>query len=188
MTTSTKAQEKYVAALRSLENELKALEGIEAAFSQSSSKLEKVLDTLKIWEDQTKLTLKLGKSLVVTYAQETKNINNQIIDRATNFNKVYSTVNKYQHLNNINTNNGDKKDKKVSIVDQIKEVYAKLENAQKDGIRAEKMFLAAKAQGEREATVYKKLTGLTATSTATTPTTTTTTAAPANAPKAATSK
>eukprot|EP01039_Chlorochromonas_danica_P003151 gene3151-3451_t len=190
VTTSTKAQEKYVSALRSLENELKALEGIEATFSQTSTKLEKVLDALKVWEDQRKLTLKLGKSLVVSYAQETKNINNQIIDRATNFNKVYSTVNKYQHLNNINTNNnGDKKDKKVSIVDQIKEVYAKLENAQKDGIRAEKMFLAAKAQGEREATVYKKLTGSTATVTTTTATTSTTTAtAPANAPKGVSSK
>jgi hypothetical protein len=117
---------------------------------------------LKQWEESNQLRVINGKNVLLTYSHETKTIYATLADKYTSFDKIYKNIVEYNTQHNVfkgtsGSGSGSRKDKTLSLLDQLKDVSSRLQTAGKSGIQAEKAYLIAKFQGEKEAAIYKKV-------------------------------
>jgi hypothetical protein len=117
---------------------------VKTDFSKSTNKLNAEVAQRVLWEKDTGLSLKQGKSQVGSYASTLNGVSKGLENKYVGLTKSYgNTVDELAKAANRN--------KKQTPSALLKVTLSSLEKAQKDGSNAEKLMAKARQQGGKEA-------------------------------------
>jgi len=143
----TKAQEKYGKSIKSLSAVVKDAQTLANDLTKASDRLHAQLSEQAEWEEQTKLRLALGKTLIKSSSDALDKTAKSAVQFANKLEEDTASV----VSNQFSKGDSSKRDELLS---SLKSALAKLETAERSGKEAEKLLKQAKSQGEKEASVY----------------------------------
>lgn len=145
-----KSQEKYSKVIKSLAKDIKSIQLASDEISKSESRIIVEVSDEKDWESLSKLKLKQAKTSMKAVQESITLVCKTAHGTLDHILEASNTASRKQY-----TNKG-KTVKSSEMLAILRTSVGRLENAEKSGKLAEKLLKEAKAQGEKEASVYLK--------------------------------